>query len=108
MAGMTETDLQLKQDVESELDRLLEFRVTNFTKDTYWIQPEEDYYWYHKKHLDVARNFMYLVPELGELLDKSISIELSEALEEYQYITPYWFVSRYESTKGEGDRRQVQ
>jgi hypothetical protein len=35
-------------------------------------------------------------------LRQNIYNEVQEAIEEYEYIAPYWFVSRYESIANEG------
>ena len=57
---------------------------------------------YYKKHLDIARNFIFLVPELAEYMHNQIPAQVQQALNEYNYVAPYWFVSRYEATIGEG------
>jgi hypothetical protein len=45
---------------------------------------------------------MMLSPELGEYLGQNILGKVQEAIDEYDYIAPYWFVSRYESVVDEG------
>lgn len=45
---------------------------------------------------------MYLVPELGQYLHDTIYSEVQEAVDEYSEVAPYWFVSNYEATVGEG------
>ena len=42
---------------------------------------------------------MYLVPELATELSVN---QVQQAIDEYEYVAPYWFVSRYEATMGEG------
>ncbi len=91
------TDSNLKVSVTNELNRLISMRSDNFTKDTYWVEE-----YYHKRSLNVARNFMYLVPELGDYLNSTILQKITDAVNEYDYIAPYWFVSRYESAMNEG------
>ncbi len=67
LAGMDGVDSQLKTNVTNELNRLLQLRANIFSKDSYWVNER-----YHKKHLDVARNFIFLVPELGTYLSQNI------------------------------------
>ena len=97
MAGATQTDAALRTTVTNELNRLLAMRVNNFEKDTPWGDDR-----YHKKVFNIAQNFLMLVPELGDHLHATILPEVQEALNEYDYIAPYWFVSRYESMINEG------
>lgn len=97
LAGMTGADAQLRTQVTNELNSLMQLRVSLFTSDSYWLEDR-----FHKKHLDVARNFMYLVPELGDYMDQQLRSEVQAALVEYETVAPYWFVSRYESAIGEG------
>ncbi len=91
LAGKTVQDGQLRTTVTNELNRIYQLRANTFTKDTYWVEDG-----YHRRSLNVARNFMMLVPELGDYLHQNISAQVQEALNEYQYVAPYWFVARYE------------
>ena len=43
-----------------------------------------------------------LVPELGDYLSSRIFEEVEGAINEYSYVAPYWFVSRYEAMINEG------
>jgi hypothetical protein len=97
LADMATADSQLRTEVTNELNRLLQLRVDLFSKDSYWYDDR-----FHKKHFDVARNFLYVVPELGEHLRQNLLPDVQAAVNEYEYIAPYWFVSRYESVIGEG------
>ncbi|NJN54725.1 MAG: hypothetical protein HC804_08210 [Anaerolineae bacterium] len=45
---------------------------------------------------------MFLTPELGAYLRQNRLNQVETALAEYNYVAPYWFVSRYETTIGEG------
>jgi hypothetical protein len=82
--------------VRAELDRLLQLRVTGFSKDTpFWDLSCID------NALSISRNFMFLVPELGDYLREHAHEEVLEALEEYGTVAPYWFVSGFEETCGE-------
>jgi len=97
LAGMTTTDAQLRTTVTNELNRAYALRVRIFSKDTYWIENG-----YHRRSLNVARNFMMLVPELGDYLRQNALAKVQEAVNEYEYVAPYWFVTRFESMMNEG------
>jgi hypothetical protein len=98
LAGMQGQDAQLRTQVNNELNRLLQLRVSIFSKDSYWTTDLR----FYKKHLDVSRNFIFLVPELADYLAQQIPDQVQQAVDEYEYIAPYWFVSRYDATIGEG------
>ena len=88
LAGYT---ANINQSTEyAEYNRLLSLRINNFSKDAP-LWPGENY----NNNLDVARNFMFMVPELAEALRTSKLPQAEAALNEYQIIEPYWFVSRY-------------
>jgi hypothetical protein len=81
-----------------EYNRLLDLRVDNFSKDSYLMDDSFSY----EKTMNVARNFMYLVPELADELRSRVGAEVQAALTEYNDIEPYWFVSKYDRTYAEG------
>jgi hypothetical protein len=97
-AGMAQQDSQLRTQVQNELNRLQSLRWQIFTKDSYWGIDN----FHYRKHLDIARNFMYLVPELGDAYRQNILSQVTGAVNEYETIAPYWFVTRFESVIGEG------
>lgn len=103
LAGRQTADATLRAAVTAELNRLLQLRVNTFTKDSYW-GPENFTY---RKRLDVARNFIFLVPELAGHLDQQIPGAVRAAIAEYEYIAPYWFVSRFESAIGESTMQHL-
>jgi hypothetical protein len=84
-------------DVRAELDRLLSLRATTFSKDTPWLDCRD-----YRRTLNVARNFMYLVPELGDYLGNNASGRVEAAIDEYVYVAPYWFVAKTENQFYEG------
>jgi len=93
LAGQSETS-----SVRDTYDQLLLKRITFFDKDS----PYPDENLLYIRDLNVARNFMYLVPELGEYMQANILTEIEEAVTEYEEIAPYWFVSKFEATFREG------
>jgi outer membrane protein assembly factor BamB len=84
-------------DIKAELNRLLNLRATTFSKDIPYPEDGRSI-----RALSVARNFMFLVPELGQYLNEHALAEVQGALDEYGQIAPYWFVSNFEATHGEG------
>lgn len=97
LAGMSATDATIRNNVIAERDRLLALRWTLFDKDSPWEEREITY----KKGMDLARNFLYICPELGQYYRDNILADVEEALDEYDYVTPFWFVGRYEAYYGE-------
>lgn len=110
LAGQAQADQSLRAQVQQELDRLLSLRVSQFSKDTPWT-PErlknEKGGWHIRRKFNVAANFMLLVPELGEYLRDEGSGKAQEAYEEYNYISPFWFVSSFEGSYYEGVRQHL-
>jgi outer membrane protein assembly factor BamB len=85
---------------------MLSLRVNNFTKDTPFppIGSTEggtagEVY---ENTLAVARNFMFLTPELADYLNQNILSKVQDALNEYTYVAPYWFVAGFDDSLGEG------
>jgi hypothetical protein len=96
LAGQTESAA-----VRTELNRLLDLRVQNFSKDSPYktFVNSADLYC---SNLNISRNFIFLVPELGNYLNSHIRSKITEALDEYSWIAPYWFAGKFEATSGEG------
>ena len=82
--------------VRAELNRLLALRSSSFSKDTPFTGGDSN------RALSVARNFMFLVPELGQYLRDTVADRVQAAVDEYEEVAPYWFVSIFEATYGEG------
>jgi outer membrane protein assembly factor BamB len=82
--------------VRSELERLLDLRAATFSKDTPFVGDLPD------RTLSVARNFVFLVPELGQYLRDNALARVRAAVDEYDEVAPYWFVANYEAAHGEG------
>jgi hypothetical protein len=81
--------------VRPELNRLLNLRVTTFSKDTSitdGIQP---------RALSISRNFIFIVPELAQYLRDHIYGQVQSAIAEYTTLAPYWFVAGFDATHGE-------
>jgi outer membrane protein assembly factor BamB len=100
LAGKSSQDSNLRNQVQSELDRLLSLRASNFVKDRPGDVDEN-------QNLSLMRNFTYLVPELGDYLRDHIPGKVSDAVTSYDRVAPYWFVSRYEASVYEGAMRHL-
>lgn len=74
------------------LNSMLAFRADNFSKDTPYPDPNNT----QVNMVNISRNFIYMTPELGQYLHDHALSKVQEAVEEYNYLGPYWFVSRYE------------
>ncbi len=84
-------------DVRAELDRLLALRLSNFEKDNPWGPDSHDF----GQDLAVARNFVFLTPELGRFLRSHILDQVEAAVDEYERVAPYWFVTNFEASYNE-------
>ena len=78
-------------------NRILALRSNTFSKDI----PDELPHIYCRS-FSVSRNFMYMVPELAQYLHDNIYPLVSQSMNEYTYLAPYWFEAKTESTFGEG------
>lgn len=96
LAGYPET-----ASVRNQLNAMLALRASAFTPD-----PPDSYYQVFQKYycrtLNASRNYLYLVPELANYLRANAYGKVQNAIEEYDRIAPYWFVSRSETTFAEG------
>ena len=86
-------------EIRTTLDKLLRWRAQNFSKDTPFpskgpynkARPNS-----HANRINISRNFILLTPELAQHLRDKALAKVREAVEEYNRVAPYWFVSRYE------------
>jgi hypothetical protein len=107
LAGKSAEDSSLRSTVSNELDRLRALRINNFNKDTPWTLSDslagsgEDY---TNRTLNLSRNFIMLVPELADYLNQNPGTlqKVKEAVDEYNWVGPYWFASRYNAVVVEG------
>lgn len=88
--------------VRQNLNRLLALRASTFSKDSPWASCPRPGCEQNNRVLNIARNFMYLVPELGDYLRANKLAQVQAALDEYNVIEPSWFVTKQEQTRYEG------
>lgn len=82
---------------------MLDLRASAFSKDTPYLPLGNDIsndYSYNNT-LAVARNFMFLTPEVADELANLIPSQVRAAVDEYEYVAPYWFVSKFDQSYGE-------
>ncbi len=90
LAGLPESTA-----IRATLNRLLALRVSTFSKDIPYTDGRA------ARSFSAARNFMFLVPELGQYLRDHLLNEIQGALDEYGTIAPYWFVANLDLAHGE-------
>jgi outer membrane protein assembly factor BamB len=103
LAGMTVTDSLLRTTVYNEANRLLALRANNFEKDSYY----QSFDFFQRRGLNVSRNFIMLVPELGDYLNQHALAKMADAIQEYNRVGPYWFVSRYDAAVAESGTQNL-
>jgi len=95
MMGRPASDSEIAGMAQSNLDSLYSDRQDNFAIDSPWTWAS------NYKPFSVSRNFIFLVPEIGEELSKRIKPEVQSAMDEYNYVVPYWMVNAYEASSPE-------
>ncbi|MCC7162924.1 MAG: PQQ-binding-like beta-propeller repeat protein [Anaerolineae bacterium] len=94
--------------VQGYYDHMLALRVNAFAQDTPYVP---DNTWIpdclgvcanYQRTLSVARNFMFLTPEIADYMRQQIGNSVQSAVTDYQHAAPYWFVSKFDNTTGEG------
>jgi hypothetical protein len=81
--------------IQSTLNSLLQSRAANFTasRGTYSLG--------NCNAFNTSRNWMWMTPELAQYLHDNALSKVQAAVDEYQRITPYWFVAGFQDTTGE-------
>jgi len=89
--------------IQTRLDRLLTLRRDNYSKDTPWTiaYVNGDQGKMYHRNLNLARNFLYLVPELADYLGTNSTQQIIDTVDEFNTIAPYWYVSRFNGAYGE-------
>lgn len=80
--------------VQTELERMINLRLGNFSQNSpYAIYGQGSSALAYCRTLNVARNFMFLTPELADLMRSQMLPQVTAALDEAERIAPYWFES---------------
>lgn len=88
--------------VVNTYNHLLNLRINSFSKDAPW-GFDLDY----RRALSISRNFMFLTPELGDQLNANIYSKVQTAVNEYNFVAPYWFVSKFDNSVYEGTHQHL-
>jgi hypothetical protein len=97
LADQPPADVALRDQAIAAHDRLIKLRLDHFSKDT----PFNGADGYGQNFLNISRNFIWLTPELAAELNLNKLSEVQEAIQEYNTIAPYWFVSRFNAAAAE-------
>jgi hypothetical protein len=81
--------------IQSTLNSLLQSRAANFTASA-GSYPGD-----YCDAFNTSRNWMWMTPELAQYLHDNALSKVQAAVDEYQRITPDWFVAGFPDTTGE-------
>ncbi len=98
LAGMTVQDSALRTRMTAEYNRLRNLRISTFTKDTPFTTYDNGY---GRNMMNISRNFVWLTPEVAADLRANDLVSVQMALDEYNTVGPYWFVSRFNAATAE-------
>lgn len=101
MAGKSQADASLRTSVQTQLNNLLALRSNNFQKDQPWVGDKSADGRIYRRSFSVARNFIYMTPELAQHLSDNALSKVAAAINEYDRVAPYWVATRYEAAYGE-------
>ncbi|MFL7893153.1 MAG: PQQ-binding-like beta-propeller repeat protein [Anaerolineales bacterium] len=95
MVGSPRSDSRLAGEAQSNLNNLYLNRISHFSIESPWTSGS------NYKPFSVSRNFIFLVPEIGDQLSKRIKSDVQSAMDEYDYVVPYWMANAYEASSPE-------
>ena len=104
LAGKTTTHSSLRTRVTNEYNLLKSLRLNNFSKDNPFGTGGTGY---GQNFLTLSRNFIWLVPEVAAELRASKLAAVQQALDEYNTVGPYWFVSKFGAAVGESGQQNL-
>jgi hypothetical protein len=97
----TRPDAATYNTAQQRLAQFLSHRSSAFEKDSPYTDPGSllpvSGFNAHRRKINLCRNFMLLVPEVGDHLHDTIFPLVRETVDEYNYVGPYWFVTAYEA-----------
>jgi hypothetical protein len=88
--------------IRAEYEDLLDLQVSTFRKDTPFFDEHGGFSFSYQRAMSVARNFMFLTPEIGDFMNRNMLDPCREAFAEYDTVAPYWVASQFDNTVGEG------
>lgn len=97
MAGQSSADASLRNEVQNALNSQLSKRGNQFEKNQPFITVTRSGEYFNRDY-NVARNFIYLTPELADYWRSNAYNKVNDAINEYEYTAPYWMATRYEAS----------
>jgi hypothetical protein len=97
LAGYSDTSATVTN-ARNTYNSLLSQRASSFYRDPPWANSLESLNYGLMNSLNVAANFMWMTPELGQYLRDHILTQVQDAYNQYVYVAPYWFMGNYEAT----------
>jgi hypothetical protein len=104
LAGKSAADSALRGRVNTELTRLINLKLNNFSKDTPYTTYNNGYEF---NMVNISRNFLWMTPELADILRQNRLAAAQAALTEYNTVGPYWFVSRFDAATAESANQNL-
>lgn len=107
LGGVYNSTVQTQRaNLTAEIASLESYRTTNFSKDHFIAgtgdNPDGITITAYNRKFNLARNFLFMTPEIGDLFASSISANVQEAVDEYTYVGPWWFVNGNRNSFQEG------
>ncbi len=105
--GNYPADVQtLRNSVTNELNNLMSRRSSRFAIEHPWLgeldNPTGIQINSYSRQFNVARNFLYMTPELGAYLRQNNPTVMSQAVSLYTYLAPFWFSANTDNAFQEG------
>jgi hypothetical protein len=97
LAGYADTSSEVAN-ARNTYNSLLSQRAANFYKNPPWSDSLDALNYWNMNPLNVASNFMWLTPELGQYLHDHILSQVQDAYLQYVYVAPHWFMNNFEAT----------
>lgn len=95
MVGEPSSDSSMASKAQSNLSSLYSNRASNFSKNSPWTSAS------NYKPFSVSRNFIFIVPEIGNEFGNRFKSSVQSAINEYNYVVPYWMANAYEASSPE-------
>jgi len=106
LAGRAQADSALRTQVQNDLNSLLTRRTQGFQKDHPWLgendNPSGIQINTYVRQFNTSRNFLYLTKELGDYMRQNNGSVIGGAVNEYTYLSPFWFSTNNNNAFQEG------
>lgn len=106
LAGRSGADGALRERVQAELNSLMARRSQGFAKDHPWQgeldNPSGIAINQYTRQFNLSRNFLHMPRELGNYLRQNNLAAVTQAVNEYTYLGPFWFSGSGDNAFQEG------